>query len=101
MTKTKQGEGEHAACVEAKQYQAEVESCLSSQASSSKGESRTLIQVDQSTVADLLVGDEASFALDNVANQVRDLESQTTVSSASSGVTSEDTPPPPSTSPFE
>jgi len=84
----------------AKQYQAEVESCLSSQASSSSGDSKTIIQVDTTAVGDLLVGDEASFGMDTVNNQVRDLDSQTSTSSGST-TSSEDTPPPPPTSPFE
>lgn len=84
----------------AKQFSSEIQSCVSSQASSSDNNDSTEITVDSSRVAELLVGDESEFGLDTVQNAVQDMGSEVTTTSDSS-VSSETLPPPPNTSPYE
>ena len=80
----------------AKQFSAEVESCLASQVSENDGSEKTKIDINKSAVTDLIEGDESQFGLNTIENEVLSIDDNTDVLTSS-----EETPPPPPTSPYE
>jgi hypothetical protein len=85
----------------AKQFSTEVDNCLKSLANKEQTGQETTVNVDSSAVTELLVGEEASFELDNASNSVENLNSEVTTDSNSSETSSESIAPPTNTSPYE
>ena len=80
----------------AKQFAAEVESCLASQVSATDGSEKTKIDINKTGVSELLEGDESQFGLNTIENEVLSIDDNSDVLTSS-----EETPPPPPTSPYE
>ena len=88
------------ALAKARQYEKEVETCLNLVKQKENPDQTTEVDVDKSAVAELLVGDEATFGLNTPENSVSEMTPQTTTESTSSDISSESVPPPSESSPY-
>lgn len=88
------------ALAKARQYEKEVETCLNLVKQKENPDQTTEVDVDKSAVAELLVGDEATFGLNTPENSVSEMTPQTTTESTSSDISSESVAPPSESSPY-